>query len=162
MALHKIWVLKQLNRLHEYIISNQIPVGLGSSVGWAPARLTYVCKRSVRPSSRPADSKKFPSVRNKPTITVLWDFYLRAKFVIIIILSYSWILTRTHCLLSEVYSRPYIIGPHNIFSSQILAYTLTMDSPLFHAYPILLHLCIIIIIITYYLSWIKPDVILTI
>ena len=40
-------------------------VGLGSSVGWAPAGL-YLCvrKRSVRPSSRPADSKKFPSVRN--------------------------------------------------------------------------------------------------
>ena len=40
-------------------------IGLGSSVGWAPAGL-YLCvrKRSVRPSSRPADSKKFPSVRN--------------------------------------------------------------------------------------------------
>ena len=33
-----------------------------------------------------ADSKKFPSVRNQPTIIVLWDFYLRAKFVIIIII----------------------------------------------------------------------------
>ena len=40
-------------------------VGVGSSVGWAPAGL-YLCvrKRSVRPSLRPADSKKFPSVRN--------------------------------------------------------------------------------------------------
>ena len=42
-----------------------IIIRLGSSVGWAPAGL-YLCvrKRSVRPSSRPADSKKFPSVRN--------------------------------------------------------------------------------------------------
>ena len=44
--------------------------GLGSSVGW----LTYVFARKVRPSSRPADSKKFPSVRNLPTITDNNDF----------------------------------------------------------------------------------------
>ena len=35
-------------------------VGLGSSVGWAPARLTYVAKGVSEPSLRPADSKKIP------------------------------------------------------------------------------------------------------
>ena len=39
-------------------------VGLGSSVGWAGRANLCVRKRSVRPCSRPADSKKFPSVRN--------------------------------------------------------------------------------------------------